>query len=295
MNFENYHKYFALSRQDRDWGLFVKDCGSVQLSATSEKRSNNHPAAYQFSWEKGRVLDEYQLIYIIGGKGVYESTSGRQIPLRSGQLILIFPGIWHRYRSHPRKDWKTYWVGFSGLLSNPIIDQLLFTEEKPLIDIGHHETLINSYRQILDISHREFPGYQQVLAGEIMKLCGWIHAIGKMTAFKDKVTTTAMQDARAMLLQPDQFPKLESIAGRLNMSYSKFRKLFRSYTGMSPGQFRMQHQIRRARELLTGQQLSIQEISYALGFESSQYFSRIFKQKTGSTPGSYRSLHQKGS
>jgi AraC-like DNA-binding protein len=295
MNFENYHKYFALSREDHEWGVFIKDCGSIYFSAKAKKQSTGHPATYQFSWEKGRVLDEYQLIYIVKGKGIFESSPGRQISLKSGQLILIFPGAWHRYKSVQPQDWHTYWVGFSGRLTNDIIRHLIFTKANPVIDIGYHETLINCYRHIMEISQHEFPGYQQVLAGEIMKLVGWIHAIGKMSSFEDEGTSTIIQDARAMLRQPDQFPKVESVAVKLNMSYSKFRKLFRDYTGMSPGQFRMQHQIFKAKEMLTAQQLSIQEISYALGFESTQYFSRIFKRKTGSTPGGFRTLHQRAS
>jgi len=44
-----------------------------------------------------------------------------------------------------------------------------------------------------------------------------------------------------------------------------------------------------AKDLLSRQQLSTQEVSDRLGFGTYRYFCSVFKRETGRTPGDYRS------
>jgi AraC-like DNA-binding protein len=81
---------------------------------------------------------------------------------------------------------------------------------------------------------------------------------------------------------------MEKLALDLNIDYSIFRKIFKEYTGISPGQYHLSLRIRQAKELLINTNLSIKEISYRLGFESIFYFSRVFKSKTGINPTEYK-------
>jgi AraC-like DNA-binding protein len=78
------------------------------------------------------------------------------------------------------------------------------------------------------------------------------------------------------------------VARELNVSYSRFRALFRRCTGLSPAQYHLQLRIRRACELLEGSALRIKEVADRLGFESPYYFSRLFKKKTGVSPEAWR-------
>ena len=81
---------------------------------------------------------------------------------------------------------------------------------------------------------------------------------------------------------------MAQLALRLNIDYSIFRKMFKEYTGISPGQYHLSLRIRQAKDLLINTNLSIKEISYRLGFESIFYFSRVFKSKTGINPTGYK-------
>lgn len=74
---------------------------------------------------------------------------------------------------------------------------------------------------------------------------GWIQAIHRIEEFKEDKTDSIIYEAKAMLRDPEKFKQLEHVAEELNIGYSNFRKLFRSYTGLSPGQFKLQNQIKK--------------------------------------------------
>ena len=80
----------------------------------------------------------------------------------------------------------------------------------------------------------------------------------------------------------------EQLAKELNVGYSWFRKVFKAYTGMGPGQYHIQLKIEKAKILLSDPTRSIKTIAYDLHFESSLYFSRLFREKTGLNPDKYR-------
>jgi transcriptional regulator GlxA family with amidase domain len=80
----------------------------------------------------------------------------------------------------------------------------------------------------------------------------------------------------------------KEVADTYHIGYSYFRKMFKKYTGIAPGQYLLQLKIMRAKELLTNSNMSIKEISYELGFHSIYYFSRLYKEKTGMKPSDLR-------
>lgn len=51
-----------------------------------------HPLTYSFNPEKGRILTEYQLVYISEGCGFFESQSFKRKKIKAGTMILLFPG-----------------------------------------------------------------------------------------------------------------------------------------------------------------------------------------------------------
>jgi AraC-like DNA-binding protein len=80
----------------------------------------------------------------------------------------------------------------------------------------------------------------------------------------------------------------EAVAEELQIGYSLFRKVFKKYTGLAPGQYLIQLKIQKAKELLADPTKLIKEIAYDLNMESSLYFGKLFKEKTGITPVEYR-------
>lgn len=80
-----------------------------------------------------------------------------------------------------------------------------------------------------------------------------------------------------------------SLAKRAGLSPSRFHAVFRAALGMAPARWLQQRRLARARELLLGSDLPVQEVATRSGFGDPFHFSRLFKRVHGSSPQVYRS------
>ena len=81
---------------------------------------------------------------------------------------------------------------------------------------------------------------------------------------------------------------VDFIASRFYISTSYFSHLFKKRAGKSLVEYLNETRIRHAKALLENGNLSVGEISGAVGYNDINYFSRIFKRECGITPTEYR-------
>jgi YesN/AraC family two-component response regulator len=82
--------------------------------------------------------------------------------------------------------------------------------------------------------------------------------------------------------------KVEDIARAVHLSPWHLSRTFKKLDGRSIMDCLREMRIDRARELLADGDLSVTEISVAVGFENAGYFATCFKQATGMSPSEYR-------
>ncbi|MCW0482270.1 AraC family transcriptional regulator [Gaoshiqia sediminis] len=281
-------KYLTPGERDKEWGIFLNVAGSSLVAPSSVYPSPQHPTGYHFNWEQGRYLNEYQLNYITEGKGVLENENGR-FQIKPGSILVTSPNVWHRYKPLLKTGWKEQYIGFNGQIAAQFLAHPLFSPQQPVINIGIREEILDTYLKIFDLVKEEKPGFQQIAAGMVIKLLGYLLSFEMQKEFTGKRIATIIEEARfKMRAGVDKAIDLEEIAREHHIGYSYFRKMFKSYTGVAPHQYHLELKIMRAKELLLSTDKSIKEISFELGFQSIHYFSRIFKNKTGISPGEFR-------
>jgi AraC-like DNA-binding protein len=290
----NFYKYLPVSTTDESWGLNVLNTGCTQIVAGSSYPYDTHPAHHNFNWEKGRVLHEFQVIYITKGSGIFESKSGGKQPITAGSIILLFPEERHRYKPDKKTGWDEYWVGFTGPIAKNLLSKKFFTPANPVIPVGYQETLLNLFQEIIDKTKEEKTGYQPLIAGTVLHLLGTVYSLSQQEKFSGQDVEAIVDKARLLFRSNiEQNISPVDVAHELQISYSRFRKIFKEYTGLAPGQYQIQLKIHKAKELLTHTKKSVKEISFELNFESNFYFSKLFKEKVGITPIQFRNKQHK--
>ena len=284
----NEFKYLTVSEEDHNWGLFLKVGGSANIPANFDYPSHDHPSEYFFNWNDGRILKEFQINFISEGSGILENKFGT-FTLKKGSIFITFPGIWHRYKPNSKTGWTEHYIGFDGELAKKLVSKPQFSPEEPVFDFGIKEEILDTYLKIFDLVEKEQPGYQQIASGMVIKLLGYMISFEKQKDFSGKAIARVIEAIRFEMRQRmDEEIDLKALAEKHNVSYSFFRKMFRKYTGVSPGQYHLQLRLTRAKELLVSTDKSIKEISYELGFQTIYYFSNMFKKKEGVTPSFFR-------
>ena len=57
--------YLIANKADEEYGCTVSVVGSQTISPDEDYPSKEHPPGYLFDPERGRILQEYQLLYIV--------------------------------------------------------------------------------------------------------------------------------------------------------------------------------------------------------------------------------------
>ncbi len=286
-------KYLITNERDVQWGLTVNSVGYQHIEPDEPYPPRNHPTRYLFSTDKGRVLEEYQLLYITHGSGKFVSSSCKKTDVSEGKMFLLFPHEWHSYQPDKSVGWDEYWIGFKGVNVDNRIGNDFFNRQKPVFNVGIQEDIVQLYKQAIVVAKEQKFGFQQMLAGIVNHLLGYAYSYDKQSSFEEMKATTQINKAKIIILDNlHAHIAPEEIAAKLNMSYSWFRRIFKQYTGFSPSQYIIELRIQRSKELLTNTDMSSQEIAYEAGFENPDYFCTLFKKKTGMNPFKYREFTQ---
>lgn len=192
-------KYLNISRNDEAWGLVVTTAGYQAVAAHSSYPQAQHPESHIFDPGKGRVLKEYQLVYISRGEGYFESRSCRRQRIRAGTMILLFPGEWHTYEPDRATGWFEHWVGFRGGSVDAQVANGFFSPRNPLFGLGFSQTIIGMYEELVGYALREQAGYQQVAAGIVQFLLGSVYYKHRNLLFNDSMAIRKIDEARALI------------------------------------------------------------------------------------------------
>lgn len=282
-------KYLQTSPRDISWGLAITTAGFQHVRHGETYPLSPHPDGYNFPDNKRRILNEYQLVYITRGTGYFESASCSRTKIEAGMMFMLFPGEWHTFAPDPDTGWDDHWVGFNGTYMDDKIRNGFFTFKNCVFRVGVNERIINTYHEILDIISDEKKGYQQMVAGLTMSLVSRIYYEDINHSNSDSYIMRILNQAKVIMKDDlEGSIELEEIAESLGISYSLFRREFKRRCGISPGQYRQELKLAKAKELLYYTNLSIAEVSNKLHFECIGQFSTFFKKRTGVPPLEFR-------
>jgi AraC-like DNA-binding protein len=280
--------YLPYSEEDERFGIVCTTAGTntVAPHTVYPPRKNEHPAVFRTVAE-GRVLNEFQIVYITKGTGTFQA-EGETHAVQSGDVMLILPGMKHAYKPDFETGWLEYWVGFSGDHFRRLMEKGILSKERTFFRIGLGNTLVPVFDAIMEEIRAQKPLFQ-------LKACAGIFSIlaEVLSSERRKEQPTYHQkltDSAKSLMEKNVLGTIDmtSIAAQIGISASRLNDVFKKYTGMTPYQYFIHIKINKAESLLEDEGVSVQYAAAKLGFDDPYYFSRLFKNKTGVAPSKWR-------
>lgn len=291
MNGESPNKYLIATPSDLLWGITVTSTGHQTIGVGETYPPDKHPTRYLFSTEKGRTLDEFQFVYITTGRGWFKSASMPSgTTVAAGDLIVVFPGEWHSYCPDINVGWEERWIGCIGDIPQMWRERKIVIPEEPILHPGVHSRISGIYDKAVSLATELKPEHQKVLGALAAEILSMSLFFDKGNDFSDNGVSSLMEKAKGIIFSEYASIGPEEVSVSLGMGYSRFRKLFKLYFGVPPGQYILNIQIANAKELLTNSDRQIQEIAWETGFENPDYFTAAFRRITGFSPAEYRKM-----
>lgn len=202
----------------------------------------------------------------------------------SGWILAIHPDFF--FGSELSKKIKKY-----QFLNYSVREALFLSEKEEKVITTILSNIQSEYQANLD----QFS--QEIILNQIELLLNYADRFYQRQFLTRKVSNHELLDRFEKILEEEfeeqkilenGLPNVQQIASRLHVSPDYLSSMLKVQTGQSTQQHLHRFIIDAAKVQLSTSQLSVSQISYALGFEHPQSFSKLFKSKTNQTPLEYR-------
>lgn len=281
--------YHPPDKDARVWGVRAIDVGYTVIPPKTVYPPQHHPDSYLFTWERGRIFSEYQFLAVTRGRGEIETASAAHQAVRAGDILVLFPSEWHRFRPDFECGWNECWVGFDGDYAKHLM-QAFFPPQSPVLR-GAATPETNRLMQRIAKRYKDAsPDTTPLLASDIIALITRLVLFTRTTSSPQKqASQSKIALARNWLLE-HAFEDIDParMCEVVGMGYSAFRKAFKEETGYAPHTYVLEIRLNRAKALLLQTDLTVTQIAAQTGFSSVFYFTRFFSRRTGCAPGVWR-------
>ncbi|MFZ5757482.1 MAG: helix-turn-helix domain-containing protein [Pseudomonadota bacterium] len=232
--------------------------------------------------------DDLLVIWCTAGSGSVSAGGDSNLRVGPGTLIVLPPGLAHRYAADRRQPWTLYWAHVGGH-ALPELAALLSPSGRVTVEIGLDANLLRDFTALLAVRDTGYRLDTWLHAGSLLKQ--WLlHAArlgargpGDDTAFSlDRVTAWM----HAHIEQPVELADMASATSSLSLF--QFARRFKAETGVAPIQYFIHLRMEHACRLLDMSDAPVHRIARQLGYDDPYYFSRLFRKVIGVAPSDYR-------
>ena len=233
-------------------------------------------------------------IYCPQGGGWCE-LDGRRHVVKAGELLVIPPGVPHRYGANENHPWTIHWFHAIGEDLPYYLNELGVTRRQPVIALGADARVLALFAEVYDILDQGYAPARLLYAAQVLA-----HLLGVMIWLRPGAAAKGTTDSRQRILHSVEYMKqhlekplrVAQLAAIANLSVSHYSALFTACTGYAPIDYFIRLRMHRACQLLDTTGSSVKEVAGALGYEDPLYFSRVFRSVNDLPPTEYRRTHK---
>lgn len=281
-------------------GLYMTGAGSSIVAPDTDYPSQTHPELYDFSWRGGRVLPEYQFVFISEGTGEFETLETGKVEVVPGTMMILFPDVWHRYRPHRETGWTEHWISVNGDLIFNWQKRRVITPSDAVQNLPDVNNVIQRYQQIIKLL-QDHPRHQPVSTSALVFMI-ITQVLDHLEPARNKHQIPADQQWGPTVLkamteiwnQSHRQISVATIADRIGVTRRTLERMFADEVGYTVYAELTKCRIERSTCLLSKTQVHLKSIAFASGFSSVANMSRVFRRELNITPSEYRKQNQQG-
>ncbi|MBR6643303.1 MAG: AraC family transcriptional regulator [Lachnospiraceae bacterium] len=231
------------------------------------------------------VRGKFILHYVVDGQGKL-LLGGKEYSIHGGETFVIYPQELAFYEADANNPWRYLWVIFEGPKAEEILRLAGITEEQPMFYPNDRGT------EVLSCMERLLYGYGQELK-TIANMYELLQVIQNNSAKTEQNKTRPQQDYIEQMKRYIEYRyaedvKISELAQHCGLNRSYMTKCFTESVGISPKEYLVQYRIRKAKELLAKEELSVSNVAYTVGYSDPLAFSKMFRKKEGVSPLEFR-------
>jgi AraC-like DNA-binding protein len=241
------------------------------------------------AWVDKYFNDYYVLDYADSGELTVQTDENPELQLKGPAVWWTFPGPRIRFGVKGRKSWDHRWIGFKGPKIKEYIDGGLIeiNPVSPVVKIVNSIRFKRAFDELIDYLESPLYGNERAVhlfEGLLLQLHEQSIRLNAESPTEKKVRNLI----QIITASPEGVWDFPFRSRQLGISYSHFRRIFHSMTGLAPTQFVNRTRLEKAAKMLRENNLEIKEISRRSGIDDIYYFSKLFKKQFGIPPGAYR-------
>jgi AraC-like DNA-binding protein len=222
--------------------------------------------------------------------------NGKRYTATEGDVVIFNVGQFHEEKYNSNTRVETYYCGISNLYIEGFKDCWITPDVmEPIIHLGEHKMIIeNIYEQLFKESRLKKGGFTLVCNSLTILLIVNLLRIANeqqlvLEPSKSKSSDQLVSKIKDYLnYNYHQKIILAELAQHFHINVYYLSHLFKKATGYSIINYLINRRIDESKVYLVTTELTINEISNIVGYESSNNFFSVFKKITGLTPENYR-------
>ena len=270
--------------------LYLTSIGTLHYPAGTSYPSDGHPGDYQFSWKRGRRINDYALVWIAAGEGEKELSTGRPDTFTCGEAIFLMPGAWHRYRPAALTGWTEHWLCLNGEhLQRLRLSGFIPDSNASLgipADVGWQRDFERLFSSVVKANGINQPHWGATALQILLHACeGSQQRRAPSAAPADTLIQRALLTIRE---NAHRNYSVKELAAAMHPSPRTLERHFAESHIRSPRDEIIHVRIRRACRLLANPDIPIKQIAFTCGFGSAKLMNYNFQRLRQTTPGAVR-------
>ncbi len=232
-----------------------------------------------------------EICYLEKGSQIY-SVNNEEYILNGGEVFITLPHELHSTTGYEQSRGSLYWIilefeKINCLYLNDENAEILLSiiKSMPRRNFDIDKSVADLLKESLQLLINDSNVNKLIASANLIK---FIYEIAKQSVkVNENINLEAVEKCEDYIQNNlDKKITIENLAELTNYSVPHFKTMFKKTTGITPHEYILRKKIEIAQFLL--KEKSVTDVSYILGFSSSQHFSKVFRQITGVTPSKYR-------